>query len=274
MQAPVPIDRLELRRFLSWLLLGALTGAIVAIALTFVWTPRWEASVQIRPGQVASSAGGQPPMPVEPPARITERINSRAFADTLRDRLGLAQASNDSRSKLLRDSLRATLLERASLVQVRIEGYYPEEAQAWLEAATALVAEAHAPMFQPTVERLTAQLAEIAADIERIGLERERLIEASAEIRKGRLASEQFSQSVLVGNLLNIRDAELRSLRDRAATISEMLSPERTFQTGPIGRVTVTDRPSFPRRPVHAVAGAILGAILGGAFGLFVRRRR
>ena len=273
MQDPAPLDRGELRRFLSWLLLGAMVGSILAIALTFVWTPRWEASVQIRPGQIASSLGGQP-MPVEPPARITERINSRAFADTLRDRLGLPPGSEDPRSKLLRDSLRATLLDRASLVQVRIEGHSPKEAGAWLEAAAALVADAHAPMFQPTVDRLKAQLADIATDIERIGRERERLIEASAETRSARLASEQFSQSVLVGNLLNIRDAELRTLRDRAATISEMLSPERTFQTGPIGRVTVTDRPSFPRRPVHAVAGAILGAIVGGMLGLFVRRRR
>lgn len=272
MQAPAPLDRAELSRFGAWMAVGALVGALIAIALTYVWTPRWEAIAQVRPGQVANNA--MPPTLIEPAARIIERINSRAFADALKERLGLPAGNADPRSRLVDDSLKASLLERAALVVVRVEGLSPDDARRNVDAALKLLADAHAPMYLPTVERLKTQLADIAADVTRIEQERARLIRMMGENRPATRPADQFAESVLMGNLLNIRDSELRGLRDRAAAVEEMLSPERTYLTGPIDRVTVADRPSFPRRSVHAVAGAILGAILGGALGLMIRRPR
>jgi hypothetical protein len=272
LQPAQPLDAAELRRFGGWLAAGAIIGALIAVLLTFVWTPRWEASVQIRPGQIANGTSTQTLL--ESPARVAERLNSQAFSDALKERLGYPAGDDDPRSRLIDASLRATVLERAVLVVLKVEGLSMDEARRIAEAAVAQLSEAHAPMYRPTVERLTKQLGEIEDDVKRIESERLRLLDTMTDNRSAVRAADRFSESVLVGNLLNIRDSELRSLRDRAASINEQLSPERTYPTGPIDRVIVADRPSYPRRSIHAVGGVVLGSMVGGILALLIRRRR
>jgi len=271
LQSSESLDARELMRFSSWLFAGAVVGAVIAYALAFVWPPKWEAVVQIRPGQIASTVAA--PTPLESPARIVERLNSKTFGETIKTRLGYATGGKDPRGKLIDDTLKATVADRASLVSLKIEGMSREDARLSAEAVIAQLAEVHDPMFRPTVDRLKQQRRETQADIERIAAERDRIVSTMPVEQQASRASERFSESVLIGNLVNIRDSELRTLRDRAAMIDEQLSPERTYPTGAIDRVFVPDRPSFPRKSIHAVIGAILGAMAGGILALVVRGR-
>jgi uncharacterized protein involved in exopolysaccharide biosynthesis len=265
-------DGAELRRFGMWLAGGALCGAVLGVLLTTVLTPRWQASAQIRPGQIASSSVVT--TVIESPARIAERVNSQAFAAALKARLELPPGDGDPRSRIVDDSLRASVLERAALVSVKVEGFSKDEVLRTAEAALKQLVDAHAPMYRPTVERLSTQLAEIDADVRRIEGERTRLLATITAGNPLDRAGERFSESVLIGNLINIRDSELRTLRDRAASINEALSPERTYPTGPIDRVVVPERAIYPRRSMFVVGGVIVGMMLGAMLALVVRRRR
>lgn len=265
-------DAGELKRFGMWLAGGALCGGVLGVLLTTVLAPRWQASVQIRPGQIANSA--LVTTVIESPARIAERVNSQSFTDAVKVRLDLPAGDVDRRSRIVDDSLRASVLERAALVSIKVEGFSRDEVLRTAEAALRQLADAHEPMYRPTVERMSSQLAEIDADVQRIESERTRLLATITAANPRDRASERFSESVLIGNLINIRDSELRTLRDRAASIKEALSPERNYPTGPIDRVVVPERVIFPRRSVFAVGGVIVGMMSSAMLALVVRRRR
>jgi hypothetical protein len=231
--------------------------------------------VHIRPGQLGTfspipTVFTPTPTTIESPSRIAERVGSQAFRSAVIARLGLGSIETDQRARLFDNTMRVTASDRAWTVALRVEDYTREQARLSAQTSVQALVDAHEPMYRPTIDRLQAQLRTIATDIERTSAERDRLIGQQGAGR----GVERFSESVLLSSMISQRDADLRILYDRQASVQELLGPERTFPTGPITDIFVPERRSFPSTPINAAAGGILGALVGGGLALLRRRKR
>jgi LPS O-antigen subunit length determinant protein (WzzB/FepE family) len=74
----------------------------------------------------------------------------------------------------------------------------------------------------------------------------------------------RFAENVLLANILNSKDVEIRDLQQRKLVLEELLSPERTYPTSLIDRPDLPEGPVFPKRTMIvglAIAAGLLASI-------------
>ena len=242
------------RRHRLALLGGALMGGTLGLAVAFVLPAQWEAVAQLRVAQLGGSA------PVEQPLMVVERVTQKSFGDDALKRMGISPDESNPKASLLRNSLKAKV-EKSGLVGVRVRGASPDEAARFADAVVAELVSTHAKMAEPTLQRWRSEIEEIDMELKRGDREIERL-RGSLERQAGIDQIASLFQAV-VSNILLSREKEVRGVRERKRELQEQLSPERTFPTASLGRVNVSTRPVFPRKPLFAVGGLVIGLLMG-----------
>lgn len=244
-------------------LVGVLLGGALAYGCAAAFVPKlWEASALVQIGHIGEvlpspQMSVRAPRPIEPPARVVERIGLANFEGAVLARLGLPNDDEDPRSELLRDSLRARLLERANLVSVAVRARSPEEAARSLDAVINELAGIHAKLGAHSVERLKGALSEARAALRAAEAERDAArTQFSRAIAR---STTHFSEGVLAAEVLSTRDDQVRRATDNVRALEVQLGPEFTFATSAYEAPYVPERPVHPREVLYALAGAVFG---------------
>ncbi len=233
-----------------------------ALAFVLVVSPQWEATAVIQIGQVGQGAVGLGRPLVESPPRAIERMKLNAFRDAVLADLKIPSDEDNPEARLYRASLKLKLLPDTDLIELRVRGRSREDAEKWAQATVARLRDVHQELARPSIQRLEVQLMEVKQDLERTEAMRANLIEAASV--KGRNGpGYRFAENVLLANILNSRDAEIRHLRERMVGLQEQLSPARTYPTSLIDRVHVPEKPVFPKKTSSVVLAGMLGSLLG-----------
>lgn len=241
------------------LVLAGLLGGALGGALSFGVAKQWQAQVTLQIGRVFSQGNA---MLVERPTEAVARLQLAVFRDRVLQALSLPLASEDSpETAMLRSSLHAGVLRTTDLVTVSVRAPSAEQAERWLVAVNAILAEDHAQLLRPSVGRLESEWKDIEADYPVAVARRDALYERALA---GSNTPEAWSamESVLRETLINQIEQSVRTLQLRRATVAEQLSPDLTFNTRPMNGVDVSRRPVFPSRPLFAVVGAVLAGLL------------
>lgn len=239
------------------LLGGALVGSVFGLGIAFSLPAQWEASALVRIGQLGNV--GNVGSPIEPPLQLVDRIKNKSFQKDVLTRLRMSADDNNYDVKCFHKSLQVKL-EKSELINLKLEAGSADEAKLKMNAVVNQLKDIHKKMSSPTISRLQQELAMIDLELSHASVESERL-RKSLEASNSQ-SERTFSQAALVSNLLLARENELRAFRDRKRILEESLSPERTFSTDVLGRVEVSSEPVFPKKPLFAVAGLLLGLLL------------
>lgn len=260
-----------LRRHVGKIIGAGLVGAGIGLGLTFVIPKQWEATAIIQVGQVANDTAN--PTQIETTARTMERLKLNQFEDRILTGLGLPLEVGESRSTdLFRNSSQILLLRNSDLIQISARGHSPEEARRFTQAYCNELISVHAALAKPTLDKLGADLAEVQASL--ITEENRRKQLASLLDARGRAGiAGKFSENVLLNDIANDNDKQLRQLRLHKNSVEEKLSPERTFNTRILGAVDVTRRAIYPKKAIFTIAGLMVGLFFALMLGLWIDRR-
>lgn len=252
-----------------------LLGAVIAVLVTFALPKQWQATTIMQVGQLFySTQNDQPQLAViEPTARAVERVRLEQFQDAVLKRLNLPTAPNVNQdSDLLRASINARLIRNAELLEISVRGTSPEMAQRVIQAYQEQLMLEHLKLAEPSLQRIAAENSQVARDVADAE-SRQKQLNALAMERAKEGARGQFSESVLLNQLIDRNDKELRDLKRRASYLREQSSPERTFNTRPMGGIDVTKRPVWPRKLNFLIIGGAIGFALGLGWSLLRERR-
>lgn len=251
-----------------------LTGAAIGVGVAYVIPKQWEATALLQVGQVQSGSSPYNPVnqvtPLEVPARTVERTKIASFTDGLLTQLGLPLDQGESpRADTIRSSFSAKVVRTADLVELKVRDLSPGDAQQSLKAAEKQILDAHTKLFLPSLNRLNADLETITANLV---VAQQRL--AGARKMTGDQTSSgggaRFSENVLLNDIINDMDKEVRSLVLRKSELTEQLDTSRTFNTREVGAVSVSRRPVFPKRAAFLLAGAFAGFAIGLCLSMFI----
>lgn len=249
--------------------IGAITlaGAAIGVGVAYVIPKQWEATALLQIGQVQNNSSPYNPVnqtiPLETPARTVERTKIASFTDGLLTQLGLPlDQGESSRADTVRSSFAAKVVRTADLVELKIRDLSPDDAQQSLKAAEKLIVDAHSKLFLPSLNRLKADLDTVSTNL---AVAQERLAGARkmANDQTGPGGSARFSENVLLNNIINDMDKEVRTLVLRKSELTEQLDTSRTFNTREVGTISVSRRPVFPKRAAFLLAGAFAGFVIG-----------
>lgn len=238
------------------LLGGVVLGAAVAVGASFTLTPEYDVQTSVRIGQI----GGREP--VERPSRVLERVRSGRFKDSVAEAAGLSPEERSGWGFVFAESLRMRAVEQADVIAFQFRAPCPEVG---IRLSTAIVEQlqgVHAPIAKPSIERLNSRLADVVTQLARAQEEQKRIEERILRDAGRARTSGDFSERVLLADIILKRENEIRTLRDQRLALEEQLSPERTYPTSMLEQPSVSKQPVFPKRSMFAVGGALIGFLL------------
>ncbi|SOZ13900.1 conserved hypothetical protein [Cupriavidus taiwanensis] len=251
-------------------------GAGIALIAALSLPRQWEASTVLQIGQVYYNNGKEQPqaMPIELPSRALERMKLGQFQDAVLRRLSLPiDLGASDESELIRRSATPRLIRNAELVEISVRGFSPADAKRYVEAYQNELIGAHQKLAQPSMERIAAETTQTQWSLAKAE-KRQQDLQQLADERLKMGASDKFSESVLLSDLIGKNDEELRSLRQRRVILSEESNPQRTFNTRPLSDIDVGKRPVWPKKSSFMAAGGAIGLVIGLAWALWQERRR
>jgi len=265
------------QRHLKMISFLGLAGLVIGIAATFAIPRQWEATGVLQVGQVAneSATASGPSMLIEPTARALERLRIPQFADAVLKQLNLAGGPEEgAEASLIRNSLKSTMLTGSDLIQYSVRGFSPDQAKQAAQAVSDELTRIHGGLMRPSVDRLNADLQEVAEGVVREEKRRE-MLNGLVRTRDQAGLAAKFSENVLLSEMVNENEKALRFLRFRKNTLQELLSAERTYNTHLLGPVEIGRRYVFPRKSIFGGAGLVIGLLLGALLGIaFDAKRR
>ena len=268
-----PDDEISLREIwqvlvrYKWLVLGMPAIAVaVALVVSFLLKPVWEATAVVQVGQVGQV--GQAGQLIEPVARVVERLKVRSFGDAVLAGLGVPRDEKNPLAHLFRHSLQVKPLPAADLIEVRVRGYSRQEASQWADAIFEKLHKIHAELAAPTIQRLKQQMAEVTQQITQTQTARDALFDVTTRLKRHG-GPDAFMEQIVLANTLVMRDAELRALEQTKRVVEEQLSPVRTYPTSLMGEVYVANDPVAPKKGLIVALAGVLGLVLG-VFAAFV----
>lgn len=257
------------------LLLPSVILAAIAVGVAFMLPKQWEAQGILQVGQVfyATSTDQQQVTQIESPARAVERMKLEQFQDAVLRRLKLpAEVGVNRETDLLRGTANARVIRTAELVGISVRGTTPERAKQAVEAYEAELISQHAKLSQPSFQRIADERANVVRELKQAEAQRDSLAQL-ADNRAKQDAKGQFSEAVLLNQMIQKNETELRDLKRRAAYLEEQASTERTFNTRPLGEIDVGRRAVWPRKANFLIVGAAIGLAAGFVWSLLVERR-
>ncbi|TPQ39675.1 Wzz/FepE/Etk N-terminal domain-containing protein [Cupriavidus pinatubonensis] len=249
------------RASIKQLLLATVLGALIALAITQFLTPKWTGMVTVQVGQIA--APGQAPRLIETQLTTIVRLNLPSFRTDVLKSLGLPSPdSGHKEATLLFDSMRATPSKGADVLNLQVSAFSREQAAKALQASVALLDGSHRSFFQPSLERMKADLAKTTAklaDAEREYDQTYRALKSGSTQATGTVGT----RDILTSNVLSTLQQQILELKNHKAQLEDGLDPARSYPTRVIGEVYVPKRPSTPGKLLVVAAGALLGLFVG-----------
>lgn len=265
---------LFIRRHLKKIVIAGVLGAALALAIALLLPKQWEASAVIQVGQIANETPQSPTAPVETVGRALERLQLPQLEDVVLKKLGLPLGvGQNTDTDLIRQSLKATQLKNADLIEVTVRGFSQADAQRYVQGFVDELISAHAVLAKPSMDKVNANMAEVARLIVAEEAKRAQL-SGLARVRDQTKGEQRFPERVLLASMAAENDKQLQTLRQREINIREQLSPERTFNTRLFGPVYVSRRHVFPRGSLFAMGGFALGLAIAIGWGLIHDFRR
>lgn len=256
-----------------WVIGVPLVTVIVALIYVHLSDPQWESSAVVQVGQVGQAEVGKVTALVEAPPRAIERTKLPAFQDNVLTSIGIDAAEDDPKARLYRDSLRLRQPPGTDLIELKLRAYSRDEARQLAEATVEQLRKGHDKLALPSIDFLRQQFDDVTRQLERAQKEREFL---ASQIASGKDidARNRFAESALLGQMITMRDEEVRQLRERRLMLEERLGPVRTYATSLIEDVHVGTRPVFPRPALAVLLAATGGLLAGVSIALAVGSRR
>lgn len=257
------------------LLLSPLIAAVVATSVAFSLPKQWQARTTIQVGQLfySTSNDQQQIAQIEAPARAVERVRLENFQDAVLRRLKLPIDPNSNReTELIRNTAGVRLIRNAELVEISVRGYSPDQARQAVEAYQAELIDEHAKLAQPSFKRISEDRAHVVVEIQGAEMRQQSLRQLSDNRAKEGVRG-QFSEAVLLNQLIDRNEFELRELKRRASYLEEQASSERTFNTRPLGDIEISRRAVWPRKTNFLAIGAVIGLFIGLAWALLAERK-
>lgn len=253
-----------IRRHALTLTVFTAVGASAAFTATFLMRPLWQAQITVQNGQLYwVTSTGPTAINIEPPARTVDRIKVATFQDTVLKQLNLPLDEGvNPETDLVRRSFEVRLLRNSDLIELAVRGYSPPEASRVLKQYVRNLAEEHASLAKPTLDRLSQDMRQVERDLSEARARQSELERREQERSRTNVAG-KFSENVLLDNMISSTAADIRMLQQRRNTLQEQLNPERTFNTRVIGETVVSRDPVFPKRSLFSVSGGLIGLMLG-----------
>ena len=252
-----------------------LGGAALAMVLTFWARPVWQAKVVIQNGQLYQvTAAGPATSLIEPTNRTIDRIRVTSFQNEVIRRLGLPVEENvNAETDLIRRTLDIRLLRASDLIELRAQGYSSDAVKKTLQQYTENLIADHRKVIEPTLRRYERDLQHANSDLND-ALNRQALLQKHSQSRNSADIAGRFSENVLLDNMLSNNADEIRALQQRRNQLQEELNPERTFSTRMVGDIEVSREPVYPKRPLFALSGFMIGALAGLSWSSWLTARR
>lgn len=242
----------------KWVLGIPLLAFVAALIAVTVMKPEWEASAAIQVGAVGTDQGKQL---VEPVPRVIARMKLKAFEDAVLGGLKVP-LSNDATARQYRKTLKAKALPNTDLIEIKVRGRSPQEAQRLVEGTVAYLHDVHKAMAQPSIARMRQLLAQVDEELSRIKVERETALH-TAGVSKAVQTSSRFTENVLRDNILIQRDRDVRLLEQTKAGYKEQLDAMRTYPTSYIEKISISDKPVAPKKVLIIFVAAVVGLLAG-----------
>lgn len=240
-----------------WVLGIPLIAMIGAFGITSQMKPQWEATGVMQIGQA-----GQTSQPIEPVARIVERMKLKTFPDNVLASVGVPLMDAPPRAALYRDSLKAKLLPSTDLIEIKVRGHSREEASANIEATVAYLRAIHDRMAAPATEVLQRQLARVELQIKNARAAMDGL-RNTAELRQPSHSGDRFMANIELASTMLRWDTELRGLEHAKATYEEQLNPSHTYPTSLFDKVFIGEGPVAPRKVRISALSGLVALVVG-----------
>ncbi|MES2181593.1 MAG: Wzz/FepE/Etk N-terminal domain-containing protein [Pseudomonadota bacterium] len=250
-----------IRRNLSILLSCAVVGCILGLAIAFVLPAEWEARALVRIGQLANIGALGPGNRIEPATHTVEIIKGKSFQDDVLRSLGLSTDADDANAKNFHEELKVKF-DKSELISLSLRNTSANEAKLQLSAVVNQLKGIHAKIADPIINSWRQELTSINVTLKNANIESEQLAK-SLELQSGSLNVKDLSRSMAVSNVLLARSGQLDGLHERKLQLEDALSPKTTFETDMLGQIEVSEKPVFPKKPLFAVGGLVIGLLLG-----------
>ncbi|PFH10894.1 subunit length determinant protein [Collimonas sp. PA-H2] len=255
-----------------WVLL--LVCIVVAIAaacgLWSITPPQWKASATLQIGQLPVN----PTTLIESTAQAAERFNQRQLQDQALVSAGLPlDESTDSRTRLLRKTLKATPGKNTNFVDVTVTAFSQENAKNYLNAAILALIKMHDDRLAPLIKNLDDRLAVNSRQMTEAEAEKVR-VEATLKSASASGNGIKFEPSVLASNIASKQDELIRGLTVERAALVDLHTKTNTFPTMVVDAIYAPAGPASPKLSIFLVIGLILGALIGVVLAVFLDRNR
>jgi uncharacterized protein involved in exopolysaccharide biosynthesis len=247
-----------------------LVGAGVSIA---VLPPKYEAVAVVQVGQVGQVGQmgqvGQVKIssqPVEPPAQAIERMKTPAFqrrvAESLGDQQWMDEVSHLGATKdIILQVIKATVgVEQVPLIEMRVSGVSPNDAQKKTEAAIAQLITNHGELAKSALARMRSDLA----------ITREKLTSAERDLETlnklvttASVKDDRFTQLALMTSLRIQKESETFNQRQMIMALETALETPATQPAKAIEDVFISDKPVSPKKALLLVLGLVGGLLVG-----------
>lgn len=253
------------------LLLVCIVVAIAAAGGLWSITPaQWKASATLQIGQLPVN----PTTLIESTAQAAERFNQRQLQDQALISAGLPlDEFKDSRTRLLRKTLKATAGKNTNFVDVTVTAFSQENAKSYLNAAILALIKTHDDRLAPLIKNLDDRLAVNSRQMTEAAAEKVRL-EAVLKSTSASATGIKFEPSVLAGNLASKQEELIRGLTVERAALVDLHTKTNTFPTMVVDAIYAPAAPASPKLSIFLVIGLILGGLGGVVLALFLDRNR
>lgn len=245
----------------NWLIGIPLFCMLVAAIGVLLVKPKWEATAVIQIGQIGQSSTG-PPLLIEPPARAIERMKTKSFEDRVLTKLGIPVENGNPDAELFRGTLSLKALGTSDLIQVKVRAQSREQARVWADAVANMLNEVHDRLTQPIIETLVMQQSTLKRQMQSIEEERSNLLKIAPK-SNGSNVETRFPANLLLSNLLQQKNAELRNFELQLLGLNERLALIHAYRTALAERVHIPVNPSSPKILLTIVLAAVAGLIFG-----------
>ena len=168
---------------------------------------------------------------------------------------------NALRKTVAWNGLNARIVPGTAYVEIISRASSPEQAEQVLAAASRRIEIEHAAILERSRALPKQQLGVIDAAIDANIQTQEHLITA--------LAHSKNSDSLVALGALQSSRTERALLNDSRFRISQLLAPDKSYNTRIIGDIQVDQNAVFPRKLYFGLGGLVLGTVAGIIFGLF-----